>query len=240
MNSSDSLARFNRRRRLTRRVRLRAMLAAGVAVAALGFLAWVVFFSPWLATDTVAVAGTRTISVREVEAAAGVPVGTPLVRVDLDKIKASVAKLPAVKTVAVRRSWPHTIAIAITERQPVASVYRSGTWQVLDARGVAFRSGGARPQGIPVIAVNRSAAADLLRDTARVAAALPADLSAQIRRITAVSMDSVTLRLKNSDVVMWGSSAESYRKVEVLKALMVHGKASRYDVSVPGQPATAR
>jgi cell division protein FtsQ len=240
MNPTDSVSRFNRRRLITRLVALRAVIAAVAVAVALGFVGWVVFFSPWLAADKVAVAGTRTISVREVQAAAGVPVGTPLARVDLNAIRASVARLPAVRTVAVRRSWPHTIAIAITERQPVASLYRRGTWEVLDAQGVAFRHSSARPAGIPVIAVNRSSAPTLAPEAARVAAALPPDLAAQIRRITAATMDSIMVRLKDHDVVMWGSSAQSYRKVEVLKALMVHGKASSYDVSVPGEPTTAR
>jgi cell division protein FtsQ len=238
MSRKDTRSRFRRRRLVTRLVALRVLIAAVVVLLAVGFFAWVVFFSPWLAADKVSVAGATTIPVQEVEAAAGVPVGTPLVRVDLARIRASVSQLPAVATVAVRRSWPHTIAIAITERKPVASVYRKGQWQQVDTHGVIFRQSASRPKAIPVIAVNRSAEGNLLPEAARVAASLPAGLSAQTRRITAATMDSITVRLKNSDVVMWGSSAESYRKVEVLKALMVQGKVTRYDVSVPDQPAT--
>jgi cell division protein FtsQ len=238
MSGNDTRSRFNRRRLVTRLVALRVFIAAVVVLCVVGFFGWVVFFSPWLAADKVAVAGATTIPVQEVEAAAGVPVGTPLVRVDLARIKASVARLPAVRTVAVRRSWPHTIAIAITERKPVASLYRQGEWQQVDAHGVVFRQSASRPKAIPVIAVNQSAEGNLLPEAARVAASLPAELASQTRRITAATMDSITVRLKNSDVVMWGSAAESYRKVEVLRALMVQGKATRYDVSVPGQPAT--
>jgi cell division protein FtsQ len=240
MNTTDTASRFNRRRLVTRLVALRAVIVAVLAVGALGFLGWVVFFSPWLTADNVTVEGARTVSAHDVERAAAVPVGTPLARVDLERIRAAVAQLPAVSSVAVHRSWPHTISIAITERQPVASVYRAGDWWEVDATGVAFRESGSRTAGLPVVAVKKSSVDDLLPEAAGVAAALPPDLAAQTRRVTAKSIDSVTVHLKDGGVVLWGSSAESDRKVEVLKALMVHSKAATFDVSVPGQPTTSQ
>jgi cell division protein FtsQ len=151
-----------------------------------------------------------------------------------------VAALPAVRTVSVRRVWPHTVAIAVTERQPVACRYHDGAWQVLDLQGVAFRASAARPPALPVLAVDASSPDHLLAQTAAVAAALPAELASQTRRITAATMDSIELHLTRGGVVRWGSAADSERKVEVLTALMVNGKASHYDVSVPSQPTTSK
>jgi cell division protein FtsQ len=240
MNTTDAVSRFNRRRLVSRLVAWRAVIAAVLVVGALGFLAWVVFFSSLLAAETVKVEGAKTVSAHEVAAAAAVPVGTPLVRVDLAKIRASVAKLPAVSSVAVRRSWPHTISIAIKERQPVASVQRAGDWWDVDAHGVVFREVGAKARGLPVIVVKRSAGDDLVTAASGVAAALPPGLVAQTRRITAESLDSVTVHLKDGGTVLWGSSAESDRKVEVLQALMVHSRAATFNVSVPGMPTTSK
>jgi cell division protein FtsQ len=240
MNTTDAVSRFNRRRLASRLVAWRAVIAAVVVVGVLGVLVWVVFFSSWLAAETVKVEGARTVSAHEVAAAAAVPVGTPLVRVDLAKIRASVAKIPAVGSVAVRRSWPHTISIAIQERQPVASVQRAGNWWDVDGHGVVFREAGAKATGLPVVAVKPSAADDLLSAASAVAAALPPGLVSQTRRITANSLDSVTVHLKDGGTVLWGSSAESDRKVEVLQALMVHSKAGTFNVSVPGMPTTSK
>jgi cell division protein FtsQ len=237
MSPTDRVSRL-RPRRATPRVTVRSMLVVAVA-AVVSVGAWVVFFSSWLAVESVSVVGARTISVSQVEDAAHVPLGTPLARLDLNRIRAAVAQLPVVRTVAVHRSWPHTVAIAITERHPVASRYHAGTWQVLDSQGVAFRQVAARPPGLPVIAVSPSPD-DLVAEAAHVAAVLPADLAAQTRRITASTLDSVELRLTSGKLVMWGSSAESDRKVEVLAALMVNAKPKQYDVSVPGQPTTSR
>jgi cell division protein FtsQ len=240
MNTTDITSRFNRRRLVTRLVAMRPVIVAVLVVGALAFFGWVVFFSPWLAAEDVTVEGARTVSAHDVEQAAAVPVGTPLARVDLGKIRSAVAKLPAVSSVVVHRSWPHTISIAITERQPVASVYRAGDWWEVDESGVLFRESGSRPPALPVVAVKRSAVDDLLPEAAGVAAALSPDLAAETRRVTASSIDSVTVHLKDGSVVMWGSSAESDRKVEVLKALMVHSKAATFNVSVPGQPTTSQ
>jgi cell division protein FtsQ len=240
MNPTDSVARLDRRRLVRRLTPLREAVAALVVLGVVAALAWAVFFSPWLTADKVAIAGARTVSAKEVEAAADVPVGTPLARVDLDRIRSAVAKLPVVSSVTVHRSWPHTIAIAITERHPVASLYRGGHWEVVDEHGVAFRETEVRSPAMPVVAVARSASPDVMPDAARVAAALPRDLVAVTRRITAATMDSITLRLKDGAVVKWGSAAESDRKVEVLRALLAHTKAGNYDVSVPGEPTTSR
>jgi cell division protein FtsQ len=241
MSPSHSVSTLNRRPASRRRSGRRLLVGLAVVVALVGLGTWVVFFSSWLAADQVTVRGTTTtLSTTEVESAAQVPLGTPLVRVDLSRIRTAVAALPAVRTVSVRRVWPHTVAIAITERQPVACRYHDGAWQVLDLHGVAFRASAARPPGLPVLAVDASSPDDLLARTAEVAAALPAELASQTRRITATTMDSIELRLKRGGVVRWGSADDSDRKVEVLTALMVNGKAPRYDVSVPSQPTTSK
>jgi len=241
MSPSHSVSTLNRRPASRRRSGRRFLVVLTLVVALVGFGGWLVLFSSWLAADKVAVTGTTTtLSATEVESAAQVPLGTPLIRVDLNRIRTAVAALPAVKTVSVRRVWPHTVAIAIRERQPVACRYHDGAWQVLDLQGVAFRASAARPPGLPVLAVDASSPDDLLQQTAEVAAALPAELASQTRRITATTMDSIDLHLKRGRVVRWGSATDSDRKVEVLTALMVNGKASQYDVSVPSQPTTSK
>ncbi len=219
--------------------RFRPLAVAILAVGVVGFAGWVVFFSTWLAAQDVTVTGQATISARDVELAAGVPTGTPLVRLDLDQISDRVAQLPAVRSVSVHRTWPHTVSIAITERRPLAAIHRDGIWSVMDEQGVIFRETGHRVKGLPVVVVQKSAGDDALREAAGVVAALPHVLLTSTRRLSAESMDSITLRLKDRSEVMWGSASESDRKVEVLDALRLQGKARVYDVSVPERPTTS-
>jgi cell division protein FtsQ len=240
MSRTETVPILNRRRPAPRRrLRLR-MLVAAVVVAALCLTVWAVYFSSWLAADKVTVTGASTIPAADITTAAAVPVGTPMARVELDRIRASVARLPAVRTVSVRRSWPHTIVIVVTERTPVASLYHAGSWEVLDDHAVAFRAAASRPPGLPVVAVPGTVAGELLPLVTQVAAALPVPLRTQTARITADTRDSITLHLSSGDVVRWGDATESDRKVEVLTTLLAHVKASQYDVSVPGSPTTTQ
>ena len=110
---------------------------------------------------------------------------------------------------------------------------------MMDAHGVVFRRTGHRDGSVPVVAVPAKASSDAVAEAASVISSLPSGLISQTKRLTARSMDSVTLRLKDKSSVVWGNSAESDRKVEVLEAMLVHIKAKQYDVSVPEQPTTS-
>ncbi|MGH3472759.1 MAG: cell division protein FtsQ/DivIB [Nocardioidaceae bacterium] len=238
LRKQDTRQRFARRRWHGRLLGIRTAVISLVLAVVLAFGAWVVLFSSWLAVDAVVVSGEQTLSKQAVVSAAAVPMGTPLARVNLDDISTRVARLPAVASVSVHRSWPNTIDIHITERRPVANIHRQGAWWELDRTGVIFRKIPARANGLPVIELHSQVDPETLAATAAVVTALPANLLNQVRRIKAHSMDSIRLQLNDGRVVVWGSSAESPMKVRVLAALLQR-KAHLYDVSVPTNPTTA-
>ena len=112
--------RFAARRRggLLHRWRLPLIIAGGVIVA--GTIVWTIWFSGLLAANKVAIEGESTLTEAQIRAAADVPVGTPLIRVDTVAIESRVASLERVQDVTVSRSMPHTIRIKVTERVAVA------------------------------------------------------------------------------------------------------------------------
>lgn len=217
----------------------RRWLIAVAALLVVALSAWVLFFSHWLAADQVVVSGTHTLTVNDVTAAADVPLGTPLTRVDMDAIRARVASLPAVDSVTVHRSWPSTISIEVAERQPVAVSRRGDSWWTFDTEGVLFRRVPRTDDGLPVVSVRGPDAQSLRAETAQVLAVLPAALLDTVQRVSATSMDSVRLHLVHGRLVEWGSSADSERKAQVLSLLMQRAKATAYDVSVPAQPTSS-
>lgn len=237
VNTASEFARRQWQRRL-RTLRPVLVVAVGVGLLVLG--GWVVGFSSWLATDTVKVAGVHRVPESRVVAAAEVDLGTPLLRLDLGAIRDRVAVLPEVAEVSVQRSWPTTLSIEVTERQPVATVHRDGSWWVMDGEGVVFGKSDSRGDSLPVVEVQSDIDADALAEVASVVTALPVDLLADVRRLTARSMDSISLRLRNDSEVRWGSAAQSERKVAVLGVLLAQVKAEVYDVSVPELPTTSR
>jgi cell division protein FtsQ len=192
-----------------------------------------------LAAQKVSVAGERTLSQRQVLAAARVPLGTPLVRLDVGQIQRRVAALRPVASVSVHRDWPQTVAISVTERTPVAAVRTSdGSWGVLDKTGVVFQTLSARPS-LPLIDVPSTRDRPLLAAAAAVVTSLPAKLLARLRQVSAHTMDSISLRLTDGRRVRWGSAEHSGDKVSVL-AVLLKLPARVYDVSVPAQPTTVK
>jgi cell division protein FtsQ len=234
----DSETRFQQRQRHRRLAALRPALIAVGVLAVATFVGWVVFFSPWLTVDSVKVDGLWTLRQQQVLSAAQVPIGTPLMRVDLNAIEQRVEAVRAVDSASVHRSWPHTITITVSERQPLAAIDEQGAWWVMDHEGVLFR----RTQGplghLPVVKLGPKADTAARQEVASVIAALPGSVLGDVHRLTARTMDSITLDLAGGKKVIWGSAAESARKVQVLGVLLKDVDASTYDVSVPEQPTT--
>ena len=82
----------------------------------------VVVQTPAFGVREVRVQGAARTGAAEVAAATGLTRRTPLARVDTGAVARRVAALPWVDTVRVRRQLPGTVAVAVTERVPVAVV----------------------------------------------------------------------------------------------------------------------
>lgn len=224
-----------RRRRLRRRRWIRAAVALVVA-AVLGVGGWLLAFSPVLAADQVDITGVDTLSVKDIEAAADVGIGVPLARQDVEGIARRVATLRPVESVEVTRDWPHTVRIGVVERTPVLAVKGATDFALIDRFGVSYRSVTTVPSGVALAQVAEGEGR-LLRQMGDVVVVLPETLSDDIATVTAKTADSITLKLKNGDSIIWGSAEQSDLKVKVITALLKR-KATVYDVSSPQNPAT--
>jgi cell division protein FtsQ len=222
-------------RRVPRRSRLWPVLVGVLLVLVLGAgVAWVVFWSSLLATRNVEVVGTSRLSAADVLAAADVPLGQPLARLDTAEVRARVAQLAPVASVDVARVPPGTVRLEIVERTPIAVLPDASGLQLVDAAGVVFAAVPERPAGLPLV----EAESDRGRQAGiEVAARLPADLRTQVEALQATTSDDVSLRLPEGVMVLWGSSADSDRKTIVLRALLTQ-PATIYDVSAPDAPVT--
>ena len=227
--------RFARRQWARRWLVWRSVALALLVLAGIGFGVWLVFFSSVLAVSGVKVDGTGVLDPRKVRRVAEVPIGSPLATVDLDAIATRVQRLAAVRSADVSRSWPDKVRVLVRERVAVAVVERDGRLRGLDEDGVLFRDYLSRPADLPVIRMSASTGADALAEAARVAGSLPREVSARVDYVQVRTVDTISLRLRNGRTVLWGSADASAEKAKVLVVLL-HQKASLYDVSVPGQP----
>ena len=223
-----------RRQRLRRRI-----LQVGTAVVVLAVVAsvvWVVYFSSAFAATTVSVSGTSVLTADEVTAAAKVPLGTPLARLDTAAVATRVKQLKAVADVTVTRSIPHGVKIAVTERTAVYALSSSSGFDLVDASGVSFTTVADTPKGI-VVATISGDDERLRKDVATVVVALPQALRERAVLITADTPDSIVIELSGGAEVIWGSADSSAQKAQVIAALL-SVKASVYDVSSPSHPTT--
>lgn len=225
-----------RRRRWVRSRRRVALLGGGVAVV-VALLVWLFYFSSLLAVHTVSVTGERAMTIAEIEAAAKVRFGTPLIDADLGAIRQRVQALAGIQSVTVSRSWPQTINIDVTERVPVAVVSTPAGLREIDASGVLFGHPPRRPRGLPLLELTGSVDARALRGAATVAGSLPTSILRQVSAITVRTMDDIRLNLTRGRHVRWGSANDSAIKAEVAAALLrLHNAV--IDVSVPSNPTT--
>lgn len=222
-----------RRKEVRRRAWLRWLLV-GLGVTVVAALVYVVGFSPVLAVTRVAVSGTDVATQDEVTAAAGVPLGTPMVRLDLAGIAERVSGLPPVAEVTVTRQWPDLVEIDVTERVARLAVESGTGYLIADATGVVFDTAKSLPKGLVRVEADPGDQ-QTLADAGVVFSSLSKATAERVASIEARGRDSITLRLRGGARVFWGSAEQSDLKAEVVDVLLEQG-GSVFDVSAPAYP----
>lgn len=226
----------------------------GLALVFLGIpTVWLFYGSDWLRAEQVSVSGTRVLTPDQVEAAADVPLGKPLISVDTEAIETRLRqKMPRIDSVDVVRSWPHGIDLKVVERTPVLIAQKAGKFVEVDDEGVRFATVSEAPKGVPALeltlsrsspaaaSLRRFGEARLVREAVGVVRAVPATVARDTRTVKVRSYDDISLELKDGRTVAWGSSAKGAAKARTLTALMKATPGARYfDVSVPTAPASS-
>jgi cell division protein FtsQ len=233
-----SRRRFARRQWRRRWLAWRHLLVLVVVLAVVGGGIWAVFFSAWLAVETIDVSGAQTVEASDIRARSGIDEGEPLARVDLAAAERRIGALAVIGSVDVTRQWPNGVLISIKERVAVAVVDIGGRLRGMDADGVVFRDYKKAPPGLPHVVTSIGTTSAALKEGARVIAALPDDLTLVVDHVEVTTVDQISLVLKDGRTVVWGSADESDTKAEVLATLLATVEAQVYDVSVPSKPTT--
>ena len=217
-----------------RRRRLRWVGHAALGLVPLLALGWTLLLSGWFDVERVEVTGVERLAAAQVRAAAGVGPGTALAAVSPAEVARAVERLRPVADVTVRRSWPRTLQLAVTERTAVAGVAADGAVRLLDEDGVAFATEPALPAGVVRLEIGDGAARTRRAQAALdVHTSLPEELRAQVRVLQASSPSRVELLLDGGRTVVWGAPGDVGTKASATLALLPLG-GSIVDVSTPG------
>jgi cell division protein FtsQ len=175
-------------------------------------------------------------------AAARIPAGLPLIRVNAAAVAQRVGGIREVQSAQVSRNWPSTVVISVRLRTPVFAVAVPGGYALVDAYGVDVRDSARRPPRLPLLQLTAGATGlSSLRPVARAGAAvlreLPPRIARRVRAVSAPTPSEVSLQLANGAVIVWGDTSRSAEKAREL-ALLMRTHARRYDVSAPGTAVT--
>jgi cell division protein FtsQ len=218
--------------------RRRVVIGALVVVLLAAIGTWLVAFSAVFGVGTVKVQGTHVLTVAEVQKAADVSDGAPLIRLDTAAITRRVEKLPDVASARVDVHYPSTVTITVIERVPVGYVETgagsAAAYRLVDRTGAEYRTVGQRPP-LPLLVLPSGPSDSTAGAAAEVAADLPRSLLRRIASVQALDPNAITLVLRDHRVVAWGSVARSAAKARILPALLTQ-KGTQYDVSNPDQP----
>jgi cell division protein FtsQ len=218
------------------RQRRRLVLVILIVVVLAVTATWVVAFSTLFGVRSVTVRGAHTLTASQVEDAAAIVHGTPLIRVDTGAIVQRVEQLADVETAQASTSFPSTVVITINERTPVGYVRIGARDMLVDHTGDQYRSVRTAPPLLPKFVVPAGSDARTTGGAvATVAAALPAALLKRVQSIEALDPAAITLVLRGDRVVRWGSAARSPDKARILPALLKQ-PGTQFDLSDPDQP----
>jgi len=219
-----------RRRIAVRRSRVIAGAVGLVVVAAA--LGWLLSWHSPIPVREVVVSGAVPETAVEVEATAGISLGTPLREVDAAGALARVQQVEGIDGASLELQRPWTVIVHVQERVPFAVAAAGDVWTVLDDRGQPIRQVDKRPKRLPEVPQSDAAEPALLA----VLAALDPRTQAKVAALTATPEGTIALQMRNGATVDWGAPDEHAEKARVLGALLPL-QAERYSVAVPQRPA---
>src|SRR5581483_1098261 len=210
---------------------LATVLLAGAAVA----LGLILYFTPVMSARSIVVTGTGAVTREEVLDAARVRPGTPLLQIDTGAVADRVAAIRRVASARVQRQYPSALRITVVERIPVVVKDFPDGPHLYDRDGVDFATA-PPPPALPYLDVDNPGPSDPATKAAlEVLTALRPEVVAQVSRIAAPSVASITLTLTDGRTVIWGTNDRTEEKAQKLGALLTQpGRV--YDVSSPDLP----
>jgi cell division protein FtsQ len=211
-----------------------ALATVGLTVLTVA-LGLVLYFTPVMSARSIVVTGTGAVTRDQVLDAAQVRLGTPLLQIDTGGVADRVAAIRRVASARVQRQYPSALRITIVERIPVVVKDFPDGPHLYDRDGVDFATA-PPPPALPYIDVDNPGPTDPATKAAlAVLIALRPEIVAQVGRIAAPSVASITLTLTDGRTVIWGTNEHTEEKAEKLAALLTQpGRV--YDVSSPDLP----
>ena len=232
-----------------RRLRL---LVAVLLILTFTVAGWVAIRSPLLDVDRMQVEGADHTAATAIVHQAAVRGGQAMIDVDEGGAARRVETLPWIAHATVRRRWPSTVRITVTERRAVA-VTRfdepggDSRWALLDATGRVLEIVPDPPGGIAVEGVGASAPAGAVVAGAKgpleVVTALSPQLAARTTAVSVVDGGQIELKLNPRGIVRLGPPDDLKAKLTAVETVLARvdvRNLATLDVRLPSSPVLTR
>jgi cell division protein FtsQ len=214
---------------------LKLFLVAMLLIVATTGVGLILYFTPVMSARAIIVTGIGAVTRDEVLDAAQVRLKTPLLQINTDRIADRVAAIRRVASARVQRQYPSALRITVVERVAVVVKDFPDGPHLFDRDGVDFATA-PPPPALPYLDVDNPGPTDPVTKAAlAVLTALRPEIAAQVGRIAAPSVASITLTLADGRRVIWGTNERTEEKAEKLAALLTQ-PGRTYDVSSPDLP----
>jgi cell division protein FtsQ len=235
--------REQRRRSISRR---RFLVGALVVALVLGVIwgAIALWDAPIFTIDSVQITGLSHLKDAEVRSLAAVSADDTLLKIATKQIAARVKTSPWVADASVTRTFPHTLAIAVTERVPFAVVDAQGAGQWLvtsDGYWIVAKTNEQTAGIMPIRDVvnlkprsGEKVNSTFVVNALAVLSGISPQLRAKTKYISAATIEKTMLVLDNGVQVFIGDSSEIKKKDLTVRGILDHEKNVVYiNVRVP-------
>jgi cell division protein FtsQ len=224
-------------RRHRRRDPWRTAFFVGMVVALAIGVGWALLGSSFFVVRSIKVIGTARVPSSEIIAAAGLKLGTPLVRIDTGAIARRVERVTQVQSAKVRRSWPDEVIITTVGRTAVFAVRSGRGYDVIDRYGVILGHAARVRAGVFLLKKATNSVGTLRGNAAvyaagTIVAGLPRWLKHRLVAVRASTKARVVLLLRHDITVVWGGTGRVSQKAAEL-AVLLRTRATYFDVSDP-------
>lgn len=224
-------------------------LLAALLLASLAAMVWVYLFTDVLDVRRVEVRGNRSLSADYLRSISGITPYTHILKMDVRAVERAILAEPYVLRVEVRRRFPHTVILEVTERIPVGCLQQNGRFHLVDREGLVVESADSRREGVPEITGLRppllypgvKVEDPRFEDVARILEEIPEELRERAEEVGYAEGEGYYLVASETKVI-FGECDDLERKAEIALAAMQdiaprYGQLLYIDVTYPDHPA---
>ena len=216
---------------IRKKVRRRIVFVILLSAAIISTVLYIGYYSNLLIVKQIEVRGAKEVPVQTITDTAQVALNTQLLRIPTVVVVERLSAINQIGKAEVRRGWPSTLVIEVTERIPLALTDTPAGRFLVDTSGLPYLPAPA-DANFPLI----SGPDDVSRRVSILAwQSFPDWLKAEVVSTNADNPNSIWFILSSGRKVLWGDLNQAEEKSSVLKVLR-RMAGSIYDVSTPQVP----